>query len=119
MNKEQLTEAIVAIAPDTEVADKSNAELEALLASLQPASPPPPAPQDAAADAAAAKIKAQATKAAAGAVKSKSRHVIAPGQSVTSKRGILAEGEDVSVDDFVGGKVDFERLAGDGCIVRN
>lgn len=120
MNKEKLTEAIVALDPDAEVAEKTNAELETLLASLTPP-PAPPAPEGnpegSAVDAAQAREKAQAVKAET--VRVKSVHVIASGRSCTSKRGILAEGEAVRADDFVNGKVDFDRLIEDVCIVEN
>lgn len=119
MNKDQLTEAIIAIKPDADVADKTNAQLEELLASLQPTPPPAPEanPGGSAVDAAEAKTNAQAAKAET--VKVKSAYVIADGRSCTSKRGILAEGDPVSADDFVNGKDDFDRLIEDACIVKN
>lgn len=117
MNKAQLTEAIVALKADADVTDKTSAELEELLASLQPPPAPQGNPEGSAVDAVQVKEKAQAAKAET--VKVKSAYVIASGRSCTSKRGILAEGDGVKADDFVNGKTDFDRLMEDGCIVKN
>jgi len=123
MNKEQLTETILEIKTDTDVKDKTNAELDVILATLQSGDDaPPPAPQGhpdgAAADAAEAKADVQAAREAETS-KPKPKYQVASGMSLSSKRGIIDEGCAVNATDFVGGETDFSRLLKDGCIVRN
>ena len=136
MNKEQLTEAIIAIDPDAEVADKTHADLVEMLASLQPATPPPAPgvdaddsaadanPDDGAVDALRAKADAAVSRAdkAAAALddeRSKYPYQVAAGQGITSLRGILADGDPVSARDFKDGEVTLKYFLDLGCIVKN
>jgi hypothetical protein len=70
------------------------------------ANPNKPGDQIAPADEAAAAAKTSELK-------------VAPGLSVTTKRGIVSEGETVSARDFVHGKTDVEDLLARGALVKS
>ena len=108
-NKE-LIAAIAATQPDAVTDGLTNIELAAMLKSLKE--------PEAKALAEAAEAEAKALAEAAEAADGDKPFVVAGGKAITSKRGILAEGAEVSASDFSGGDAAFAELCKKGHIVR-
>ncbi len=50
---------------------------------------------------------------------SKAPYVIAPGKAVTSKRGVLGEGDACEADNFAGGEDTLKNLVKNGFVIKN
>ena len=108
MNKDELLTAIAAAAeaagvdaPDLE--GKTDAELDEVLAGLQPAAATAPekkAPEKKAPEKKAPEKKAPEKKAPVALPP----FTVAKGKALTSKRGIIADGAEIRADDLAGGK---------------
>jgi len=108
----RLQQSILALDENADIAEKSIEELTAMLVELQP--------EDAAAKN-AAEVKAVATKKKAEDAKNakKSPFTIAKGKAITTKRGILGEGDEIKIKDLEGGKEAIDSFVKSGHIDKN
>ena len=105
----KITQDIKKLDPSASTEGLTNAELKALLSKLKAA--PAPAPEAAPAAAAAAETPAPAPETEV--VKKAGFHVMA-GKAITSKRGILADGDEIKAEDLAGGKEALEAFVKSG-----
>lgn len=102
-----------------ENADFEGKDVEALTAMLEELKPEPGNPAQEAADAKAAATQAKKEKAAEAKAAKKPPYTIAEGKSITTKRGILADGDEIKAKDLSGGKDAIDKFIKTGHIVKN
>ena len=102
-----------------ENADLEGKDIEALTAMLEELKPEPGDAAKEAAEAKAAAKLAKEEKAAEEKAAKKPPYTIADGKAITTKRGILAEGDEIKVKDLPGGKESLDAFIKTGHVVKN
>ena len=113
------TKLVLSIFGLDENADTEGKTLEELVALLEELTPEPGDPAKEAADAKTAATKVKKEKAAEEKAAKKPPYTIANGKAITTKRGILAEGDEIKAKDLPGGKEAIDKFVKSGHIVKN
>ena len=100
MLKDEVIEAILEIAPDAEIGDKTKAELETMLDGLQALQPAPADDSDSSDEPTPA---ADSSDEPTPAADSSGTYTVCDGCAITTKRGVLTAGDTLTADDLAGG----------------
>jgi len=112
----RLKQSILAL---DENADLEGKDVEALTAMLEELKPEPGNPAQEAADAKSKAKEERKEQAAEEQAAKKPPFTIAKGKSITTKRGILADGDEIKVKDLPGGKEAIDSFVKSGHIDKN
>ena len=112
----RLKQSILALDENADIEDKDVDELTAMLEELKP-EPGDPASEAVEAKAAAKKLKEE--NAAKKKAAKKPPYTVANGKSITTKRGIIAEGDEIKAADLAGGTKAITDFVESGHIDKN